>query len=790
MHKIYTKTLLSICLVWITYSASSQNIVVFQQTQQQNVLVNYNYVQMTRNDITRQLLQNLSTDIPKNIYNTEYTVNFNYDLRLVQVSSTLYNITLNRKSSTVNGDVAIGPFRLDEVMIPDLFTFEIQVVLPGGFVRWQQHYQDVQPNIDGLVLNLNNYDTLYLGGSILRIQNLQLGYTPQALNNFSKRLSLIKSYRTSIPQYFVNRLKQLPWGNIDSLAIVRQVFDQASLYQREMDPSSLQQLGADPEGKTQSFAELQRLLGEYQQQMNTMNADAPALYYKKGIDQMAVGNMEGAQKSFNLCLGSNRMSHPTAFFQLAKIDYLQGRIDTSWEKLAMVHERVPNTLQVEMLRLANDIFNTYISQAKVDISKKLYKEAIEKVSKARNPCFTLNFTGCNDTADRYNKLAWQGIYNKQVVDANAAMKMSNYILAEEKAQDAKRTARNNPKEIPDTKKADEILGKLKQSEYDGLVATGKADMNNADKVEQALYELQAAQTLQEKYTLKQNAELPKLLKAVRKTVSVKKLTALKSSMATLSMTEARKQYDIISLDIISAGLENDAEIKKLSAELSGKLGKKECDDARTDVDNKVKEAKELEKVLNFTDATNNYNIAIGIARKEKHCKIDSAEMVTSKTRIAAAVKYEALLAEAQKDLKEGAYFKVIEDLDQAAAYHKTQQLENLNIPFTDKIDWAVKNHDAAFHYYLADYYYKKSQIDNAFQMLKSSLSLGVDYRVTKDMQNKLGKDMANKDHQTRGNTPNVWVAHYISEGERELKYFKKAYEKGWKALEKAKKKKK
>lgn len=182
----------------------------------------------------------------------------------------------------------------------------------------------------------------------------------------------------------------------------------------------------------------------------------------------------------------------------------------------MVHDRVPSNLEVEMLRLGSDLFNTYISQAKAHIPKKQYKEAIEKVTKARNPCFTLNFTSCTDTADHYNKLAWQGIYNQQVANANAAMKMSNFILAEEKAQDAKRTARNNPKEITDTKKADEILGKLKQSEYDGLVSTGKTDMTTADKTEQALYELQAAQALQEKYTVKPSSELPKLLKAAQK----------------------------------------------------------------------------------------------------------------------------------------------------------------------------------------------------------------------------------------------------------------------------------
>ncbi len=774
---------------WIANTSHSQNIIIFQQAQQQNVLINYNYVQMTRNDITRQMIQNLATDIPKNIYNTEYTVNFNYDLRLLQVSSTLYNISMNRKPSTVNGDVAIGGFRLDDVMVPDQFSFDMQILLPGGIIRWQQHYQDVQVANDGLILNVNTYDTFNMAGSVLKIQNIQLGYSAQSFANFTKRLNVIKSYRTSNPQYYVNRLKQLPWGNIDSLAVIRQVFDQATMYNRELGSANFQQLGSDPEGKTQSFAELDRLLSEYQQQMNIMNADAPALYYKKGMGQMTSGNYEGATKSFNLCLGTNKISHPSAFFQLAKIDYLQGRYDSSWEKLAMMHDRVPANLEVDVLRLGNDLFYIYISHAKTAIAKKHYKEAIEKVTKARNPCFTFNFTGCTDTADRYNKLAWQGIYNQQLADANTAMKMANYILAEEKAQDAKRTARNNPKEIPDTKKADEILGKLKQSEYDGLVASGKADMNTADKTEQALYELQAAQTLQEKYSVKPNAELPKLLKSIRKTVSVKKLNSLKTSLATLSMGDARKQYDAISIEIINAGLESDADIKKLSAELSSKLGKKECDDAKTEVDNKVKAAKEFEKALNYTDASNAYNAAIATASKEKHCKIDSADIIAQRNSIAIAVKYEALLAEAQKDLKEGAYFKVVEDLDQAAAYHKTQQLENLNIPFTDKLDWAVKNHDASFHYYLADYYYKKSQIENAFQMLKSSLSLGVDYRITKDMQQKLGKDLANKDNKTRGNTPAIWVAHYIAEGERELIYFKKAYLKTWKALEKAKKKK-
>ncbi len=788
--KFTTKFFLLVGFAWMANRSFAQNIIIFQQAQQQNVLINYNYVQMTRNDMTRQVVQGLSNDIPKSLNTTEYTVNFNYYLRLLQVSNSLYNVTINRKPTTVNGDVAIGVFRLDDVLIPDQFSFDMQIILPGGIVRWQQHYQDVRSDADGLILNINNYDTFNMGGTVLKIQNLQLAYSSQAAADFTRRLAMIKAYRNSNPQYYINRLKQLPWGNIDSIGAVRQVFDQASLYNSEMNTVNFQQLGADPEGKIKSFSELNNLIVEYQQQMNIMNADAPALYYKKGLEQMAANNLEGATKSFNLCMGNNKMSHPSAFFQLAKIDYLQGRYDSSWEKLAMVHDRVPNTVEVEMLRLGSDLFYAYIDQAKKHINKKQYKDAIDKVTKARNPCFTLNFTNCTDTADYYNKLAWQGIYNQQVADASAALKMANYILAEEKAQDAKRTARNNPKEIPDTKKADEILGKLKQSEYDGLVATGKADMNIADKTEQALYELQAAQALQDKYTVVPHAELPKLLKAAQKIVSLKKLNTLKSSLATLNINDASKQYNTLSLEIINAGLAGDADIKKISTELSSKLGKKECDDAITDINTKIKTAKEFEKALNYTEANITYNAAIAIAHKEKHCRIDSTEIVTQRNAIASAVRYEALLTVAQKDLKEGAYFKVIEDLDQAAAYYNTQQLLNLNIPTSDKVDWALKNPDASFQYYLADYFYKKSQIDNAFQILKSALSLGMDYKLTKDIQNKLGKDIANKDHQTRGNNPAVWIAHYIAEGENELKYFKKAYLKEWKALEKAKKKKK
>ena len=139
MKKIYTiKHFLALCFACITFASQSQNIILFQQTQQQNVLVNYNYVQMTRNDMTRQLVQGLANDIPKNIYNTEYTVNFNYDLRLLQVSSTLYNITMNRKPITVNGDVSIGHFRLDDVLMPDQYSFDMIIMMPGNYVMKKQ----------------------------------------------------------------------------------------------------------------------------------------------------------------------------------------------------------------------------------------------------------------------------------------------------------------------------------------------------------------------------------------------------------------------------------------------------------------------------------------------------------------------------------------------------------------------------------------------------------------------------------------------------------------------------
>jgi hypothetical protein len=222
-------------------------------------------------------------------------------------------------------------------------------------------------------------------------------------------------------------------------------------------------------------------------------------------------------------------------------------------------------------------------------------------------------------------------------------------------------------------------------------------------------------------------------------------------------------------------------------ELNQKLGNKECEEANAAINDILKTAKELENKNDFTAALAQYQKASSLIQTNKNCNIDSNSIYKQKQLIAPCVTYEKMLSDAQLEVNKTNYSKAIEYLDKATELYTTNKLETFNKPALNREEWAInQTNDIYFRYQIADYYYKQKDYTASLRLVKSAIDAGMNYKLTEDLQQKLGKSLANKDHASKTNSPKVWVLSYISGNEKKLKYFKSEYLKQWKLLEKNK----
>lgn len=781
------KYILLLFIIFTSTQLFSQNQIIFQQSQKQSILINEMYAQMTGSNEVRNILNILNTNNTKAYNKAEYSLGLYYDIRLIQTYQNNYNATLRLTNIANEGEVLVDGFSVSNNLIPDMFTFDIQLIMPNGSIRTQTHYDNIKPNMDGTLVNVNFMDTLYLAGYALRIVNLKLGYTYIIRQNLEKRIKLIKTYKSINPSEYNNNLKRQNWINIDSLESLQKIYTNSKIFYKEIVAENLQQLGSDPDGKLNQLNELKYTLEQCNQQLTDMSSHAPSLYYQKGLENIKNNNILMAEKYFLKCNNNQNTFFPPALLQLAKVDYMNNKLDSASTKLLKVKPSITDSLKPEMQTLANNVFNGFQANISKSIVQKQYVSALSTLESSNSICTAFQLQGCDVQINKNKKTIIESTYSQYLSEANTNYLAKNYTVAEEKTNAALKLTTDYPREISNPKLASDLYSKIKQSQYDAYIENGKKMSKNAYGDENALAEFKKAKDIQDKNLVKTNPTLPSLIKTSAKNIYIKKLNAIKTNLATSKLSDSKVQFNTVSQEINSYELTSDVDIKKLMNELNQKLGNKECEEANIAVNDILKTAKELENKNDFTAAFVQYQKASSLIQSNKNCNIDSNNIYKQKQLITPCVTYEKMLSDAQQEVSKTNYSKAIEWLDKASELYTTSKLETFNKPALNREEWTInQTNDIYFRYQIADYYYKQKDYTASLRLVKSAIDAGMNYKLTEDLQQKLGKSLANKDHASKTNSPKVWVLSYISGNEKKLKYFKSEYLKQWKLLEKNK----
>lgn len=781
MRKILLGLLLWSGMLSVTFA---QNFVIFQQTQQQNILFNQNYINYTGSDQTREILNTLSAEWQKSIYQTEYTLFFSFELRVVQTGLNQYSLSMLGRNLNPLGDLLVSGFKINDLLLPDLFSFEAQLVNPNGTIRNQNRYSNVTTANTGTFFEVSMIDPLPMTGVQLRINNLRLSYSPQALQQFNQRIRMIRDYRNSHLSFYIQALKTASWNNIDSLESLKRIHFAATVAYKEFTQSNFQTLNADPEGKFQQSGELKYLIDFYQGALNSMSANAPALFYGKGLEQLKAGNNVLAGDYFRKSQMAVPAGYLPACIMQSRVLSNLGNADSASKLLSIYIGRIPDSLKSDAAQSAGMVFNALQSGMNSKMAVRNNTEALRLLGQSERICSGFQPLGCELTLQKNRKFVVDAGYKQCIGDAKVAAGSGDFSRAESHIKDAQNLLFKYPTLVSQPLLAEQTLLSIKQTQYDKLIISAKSAMNT-DMPDQAFEQYQQALSIQKLHKVKPNPELTKSSKMACRAKLIKGFKILEIGLPTMKMAEARKIYEGLLSQVNFNDLQQDGEIKRWSSTLSKKLGSRECEEARSFLQAGEREARSLITAQHFGKAIEKYNQSLEMIRQWPYCGIDSIIVLKQMALLEPARKYEQLLQTASEEVRNGNYPKAFDLLNQSEELYAKEKLNNTGVSQPNREEWTISaTTDPFFGYQVADYYYKAKDYQASFRLVKWAVQKGMSPKLTKDLQEKNGIALARKDHASKGNSPDAWVLSYTKGLEKKLKTFKKAYMKQWKSMEK------
>jgi hypothetical protein len=776
MKKIYA---LIISLFLVSF-AHSQNQVVYQQTNEQTFLLNYNYGQMNNDGQMINLFNILSQSLGKNTQNTELVIKASYMARVVQISPQQSQLYIQLNNIYITGDTAYQGFSLASTQIPDSWSFDLQLVASNGQVVRQIPIRNIAPN--NVLVNYTLNDSLNWTGYKLELKNLYYRYTNNQVGQMTNRLNDIKEYYQVDFNAPMQKLRQLIFTEVDSFenntSTVKNVETYVADVERKNLVNKLNLNQQDPAGFVTKLNEVKYRLQLGNTELNKIRIDYSNLLYQKG---MAATDANKSENYFRKACGGRFQSHPQSWFRIAQLQANKGLIDSATAKLIQVKSVLPADLTTESMKLADGLFYVYISNAKTNNNRKQYKASIDQLNQSRNLCREFGLYGCNDSINKYVTNAWQGIYAAYIDSSRTALNNKNYILADEYVEDALRTQRNNPREITSAITAETLRLKIKNIVYADYITKGRGLQKTGNhKAALALFE--NASALEGKYSIATDAQLPTLIKQSAVQVIIAELNGIKGMIAN-NVEVARTEYIKTSESIQKYRLASEKDIKKLSDDISSKISSQECQNAATDLRVKMTEAGNLETDKKYTSAEIKYNNAIKFCEQNPTCNLNKKMVETAKERIAPAVKYEQLDEQVKNSLENGDYPTCVatyKDLEKFAQDNNTSSFGLQPKPF---IEWAkaVENRNS-FAYFLAEDFKNKNELGIACHFLQKALNEKYKAKATKVLQQQLGAALAIRDYNNKQPTSaDIKVLDY-TQGKSELKALKKAYLKQYKMM--------
>ena len=776
--------------------AQGQTKLVFEETLPESYLIKYTPASTTNQTNINSILTLLGKADEKKgngrpDRTPEFIVRFEQHARIANAGDKLQLLVQLSKFSTTTGFNYRG-FDVADVLQPEMVSAKIRLLNAQGKEVKLFNPQQVALNAEKVILlDASIPDSTSGKKYTLKVDAKEMIFTAEDVREVQDRIDLIQDY------YKANR--ELAVALKDVLLLIPDDVDRLSQYDRQLHDmevwfeglkvgrfkDKLKLARHDPENMLEKARRLKDALLDRRQAINHAIATLDQQYYNRGVDLMMAGNTAGARSYFAKSIEVNPGFAP-AHLQLAQIDFRSGYLP---EAVARIYDilagmRADPETKRRALLLAHDIYSTHITQGNNLTGRGEYGNALKAFADARTMCNTIGGLQCNLPALNDGEArAASGMYRAIIREGKDYLSRNDLAKAEDRAEEALQFQQEYNDVLQNASEATELLNQVKYHYYVRHIDTGKSYLNEKNYTA-ALEQFDAALHLEQAYSFNRVKELKTLAKIAAKPVMLQELRDGYMEARNNRLSDARSTASEVAAMQKRFALEQDKDIQNSFALLQERIATQECVNAQATYDSHYQKAQELEQNKQFLAADKAYLAALDVAKVNGSCQIASFTAKDGRAAIEPAVAYQRMLEDINRFVADKKYKEAIERYRAAEKHYVANQVNKFGLDHVSLYNFAMHNSKEAFTATVVQYLADLGEEKIALDLLTSLVEKGYARRKTKDVQEQLGKQLAQEDIKAGlKNDPKKQAGTYV-QGNRKLNRLGSAYVKEYKKLAK------
>ncbi len=772
---------------WVNTQAQTQ--IIYQSTETKSWLLSY--MQNSGEESQRvinEMLEAISTYIPKPVYQTKITFNVEENIRITR-DRNVVNMFVAHQNISLNGDVFYKGFDMTDVIIPTKYDFAASLYRSKGgefLANFTQQKSNFVVPYSEVLFKYN--DTAAVSSYYLVLTSTTFYYDNNSRTRFRDKVTLIDQYYLA-----ENDLKKIDaqLNNIDpdAFEVINSTQEYLNNARKSLDNISgaafwqaLRIENYDPIKLYPRLYAVNAHCRDLQTQLSYTQSVIHQLYYDKALKLYNSKKLNDARINFEKSLSYSPMYGPSQYY-LVLIAFEEKRLDDAKLQMKKLFsfKDLDNQIRDAAYQLCKAIEWTDINTAAGYLNESKYGDALTSAQKAEDFCKSIPAYTCNDTIELIRKDAHYGLYNQYVVKAQQNFTLKKYDDAERDANLAVEYQKAHTAYVPDNKAALEIYSKVMVEQYSIAVKRGQDYMETKD-YRAAFNQFSKATELESGFPVRKDRQLPNLLKSSKTEVLLLDLKDAEKAVGQNDLTRAReilrnvieeqKAYDLLTITRLNNSIES----------LKKSIFSQECENAQKLYDEQISDANGLVESKDFIAAETNFQEALKTTQNNRDCGINADLSINGKKSMEKPAQYQRTLNKIKDYISSSLYEKAITEYNLLTAYYTNNLLNAYGITHLPLHEFICANR-FEFSLYGITYMINTNELDLGLYLLRHLRTINLAAKITLSQQTSLARSLALRDFKADPSVNGkLKVAEYTL-NDKWYKYFTKEYLKQLKKIQ-------
>ncbi|MCB9234224.1 MAG: hypothetical protein H6581_21385 [Bacteroidia bacterium] len=790
-RNLYFRIIFLAALMW-SGKLFAQEQIIFDKAETNSFLVRSNSPGPDR-ALLDEMITMIAVGNNKSPSQTEFVFQFEKQLRLVQRDPQTLEVSAALAKFRFTGDVNYRTFPLYDVLRPSSVDALISVKRKSGEEFYQQKFTGISlTNDPSYLARFTLTDSgKGLDGMTLEVKEMLFRYDANAKAAFNAKVNLIEDYHQDIQRLKEVR-EQLFALNPDQLEQLRAMLatldKQDDILMAVGKAGYMPWLQADPSLDYRKVApkqlELTQISARLRAEIQDKLRNLPALHTERGRLFLKNGNLVTAAREFNLALEADP-AYPPAHLELAGMDLMAGNRPAASGRLKNMLNHLNPSQDVRQLGLvlATDIVENYMQESALLTQQGAHEQSLLGLMEAYAFARDLNgFYLPNSFLVQFDK-AKQNVYLTYLQTSFESLTQGDLAACESWLDKAYAFQRVNQQAIPTTEEADELRLRLKEAQYQQLIAEGRVALEG-QRYEEARDKFTLAHNLSSDFPFEKDPELPELEQQAAKPLLLAMGTKAAEFARVNQLQQAFEMKKVMESWRETYDLGDDAEVKAILDQLNQAISTKECENTRVKFVSELRRAQDLVREKKYLDAESLFDQALSTANLGPNCDIDYQAAIEGKKAILPVTRYLKKMQIVEEKIDKYRFDEAVLYYNDAGNHFQQENIASFGLVHQSLEEYGLSKFRKEFAFYLAKEFANQQKYATSMKLVRKLLDRRFNRGRLTPLLEQLGEAYAEADFRNKpGENYKILLSGHVGNTVGMGK-FKSAYKKRWKYLKK------